>query len=54
AMHLAHCTEEDWPYLPLSLSWTLPAVYKRVFGGEWLTLSNYRRNLKTVKFIHIF
>ncbi|GBC09357.1 hypothetical protein RclHR1_00880011 [Rhizophagus clarus] len=34
AMHIGHCTEEDWPYLPLALAWTLPAVYKRVLGGK--------------------
>jgi len=24
----------DWPYTPLLLAWTLPAVYKRVIGGR--------------------
>jgi hypothetical protein len=34
AVNIGHCTEVDWPYLPLALTWTLPAVYKRVFGGK--------------------
>ncbi|CAG8694952.1 5346_t:CDS:1 [Dentiscutata erythropus] len=31
---LGTCTPQDWPYFPLSLSWTLPAIYKRVYGGK--------------------
>jgi len=34
AMHLGSCSEEDWPYLPLALAWTLPAIYRRVFWGR--------------------
>lgn len=34
AMNIGHCIGEDWPYLPLALAWTLPAVYKRVIGGR--------------------
>lgn len=31
---LGPCTPQDWPYFPLSLTWTLPAIYKRVYGGK--------------------
>ena len=27
------CVREDWPYIPLALAWTLPAVFKRIWGG---------------------
>ncbi|CAG8687379.1 24048_t:CDS:1 [Cetraspora pellucida] len=31
---LGPCTPQDWPYFPLTLAWTLPAIYKRVYGGK--------------------
>ncbi|RIA96700.1 hypothetical protein C1645_815009 [Glomus cerebriforme] len=34
AINAGQCTGSDWPYLPLLLAWTLPAIYKRVFGGK--------------------
>lgn len=34
AIRIGPCTGEDWTYLPLVLAWTLPAIYKRVFGGR--------------------
>ncbi|GBC01927.1 hypothetical protein RclHR1_04390012 [Rhizophagus clarus] len=34
AIRIGPCTGEDWPYLPLALAWTLPAIYKRVSGGR--------------------
>nr|CAG8617741.1 10248_t:CDS:2 [Entrophospora candida] len=27
------CIKEEWPYIPLALAWTLPAIFKRVIGG---------------------
>src|ERR1700722_8698897 len=26
AIHIGPCNEEDWPYLPLALAWTVPAI----------------------------
>ncbi|CAG8722358.1 12342_t:CDS:2, partial [Dentiscutata heterogama] len=28
------CSEEDWPYIPLAMAWTIPAVLKRIRGGK--------------------
>nr|CAG8606825.1 6566_t:CDS:1 [Entrophospora candida] len=28
------CIKEEWPYIPLALAWTLPAIFKRVIGGS--------------------
>jgi hypothetical protein len=28
------CLSGDWPYIPLSLAWTFPAIYVRVVGGR--------------------
>ncbi|RIA91707.1 hypothetical protein C1645_736908 [Glomus cerebriforme] len=28
------CTVKDWPYIPLALAWTLPAICVRVFNGR--------------------
>uniref|UniRef100_U9U4L9 Uncharacterized protein n=1 Tax=Rhizophagus irregularis (strain DAOM 181602 / DAOM 197198 / MUCL 43194) TaxID=747089 RepID=U9U4L9_RHIID len=36
ALQIGPCTEEDWPYLPLALAWTLPAICRRVFGGKMI------------------
>ncbi|CAH1768591.1 22915_t:CDS:2, partial [Entrophospora sp. SA101] len=30
---VAPCIKEEWPYIPLALAWTLPAIFKRVIGG---------------------
>src|SRR5205823_6751648 len=27
------CVWEDWPLIPPALAWTLPAVFKRFYGG---------------------
>nr|CAG8520263.1 4828_t:CDS:2 [Entrophospora candida]CAG8646211.1 7872_t:CDS:2 [Entrophospora candida] len=27
------CIKEEWPYIPLILAWTLPAVFRRAIGG---------------------
>ncbi|CAH1765545.1 15439_t:CDS:2 [Entrophospora sp. SA101] len=27
------CIKEEWPYIPLTLAWTLPAIFKKVVGG---------------------
>lgn len=34
AIRIGPCTGDDWPYLPLALAWTFPAIYKRVSGGR--------------------
>ncbi|GES93502.1 hypothetical protein GLOIN_2v1478081 [Rhizophagus clarus] len=34
AIRIGPCTQEDWPYLPLALAWTFPAIYRRVIGGR--------------------
>jgi hypothetical protein len=34
AIRIGSCTGEDWPYLPLALAWTFPAIHKRVSGGR--------------------
>jgi hypothetical protein len=34
AVRIGPCTGEDWPYLPLALAWTFPAIYKRVSVGR--------------------
>ncbi|CAB4411669.1 unnamed protein product [Rhizophagus irregularis] len=34
AIRIGQCTGEDWPYLPLALAWTFPAIYRRVSRGR--------------------
>ncbi|RGB27532.1 hypothetical protein C1646_718381 [Rhizophagus diaphanus] len=45
AIRIGPCTGEDWPYLPLALAWTLPAIYKRVSGGR-MVVKDPRDRLK--------
>ncbi|CAG8525349.1 2648_t:CDS:2 [Acaulospora colombiana] len=28
------CLANDWPHIPIALSWVLPAVYERIIGGR--------------------
>lgn len=42
---LGPCTVEDWPYIPLSLAWALPVVYKRVVTGR-VVFIDPRKKLK--------
>ncbi|RIA85798.1 hypothetical protein C1645_781140 [Glomus cerebriforme] len=50
AIRIGPCTEEDWPYLPLALAWTLPAIYKRVFGGK-MVVNDPRNTLRDMLII---
>jgi len=34
ARAIGPCVKGDWPYIPLALAWTLPAIYVRVLGGK--------------------
>ncbi|CAB4373756.1 hypothetical protein RhiirA5_499088 [Rhizophagus irregularis] len=45
AIRIGPCTGEDWPYLPLALAWTFPAIYKRVSGGR-MVVKDPRDRLK--------
>ncbi|CAG8601402.1 6777_t:CDS:2 [Ambispora leptoticha] len=48
---------EDWPYIPMALSWTLPAIFRRIVHGKLLVrdprkkLGN-RRKIFVRKFEH--
>ncbi|CAB4380530.1 unnamed protein product [Rhizophagus irregularis] len=44
------CPKEDWPYLPLALAWTLPAIYKRVYGGR-MVVNDPRDRLKDMHLV---
>ncbi|CAB4477700.1 hypothetical protein RhiirA1_461543 [Rhizophagus irregularis] len=50
AMHIGPCTEEDWPFLPLALAWTFPAIYKRVSGGR-MVVNDPRDRLKDMHLV---
>ncbi|RIA85726.1 hypothetical protein C1645_857342 [Glomus cerebriforme] len=39
---------EDWPYIPLLLSWTIPAIYKRVAWGN-LMVKNPKEELNNIR-----
>jgi hypothetical protein len=34
ARAIGPCIRGDWPYIPIALAWTLPAIYVRVLGGK--------------------
>ncbi|CAG8575986.1 11832_t:CDS:2 [Gigaspora rosea] len=44
------CIETDWPYIPLTLAWTLPAVLKRVLGRK-LVIKDPRKVLENEKIL---
>ncbi|RGB42623.1 hypothetical protein C1646_750812 [Rhizophagus diaphanus] len=51
AMRLGQlCPKEDWPYLPLALAWTFPAIYKRVSGGR-MVVNDPRDRLKDMHLV---
>ncbi|CAG8500334.1 7087_t:CDS:1 [Ambispora gerdemannii] len=46
-------TCEDWPYIPLTLSWTLPAIYRRTVRGK-LVVKDPERLKNTVIYVESF
>ncbi|CAG8606486.1 3293_t:CDS:1 [Scutellospora calospora] len=42
------CSAHDWPYFPFSLTWTLPAIYKRIYGGK-IVVNDPKRLLRGEK-----
>ncbi|CAG8745241.1 23863_t:CDS:1, partial [Dentiscutata erythropus] len=47
------CSEEDWPYIPLALAWTLPAVVKRIRGAK-IVIKDPRKELQENEQILVF
>jgi hypothetical protein len=39
---------KDWPYIPLLLSWTIPAIYKRVAWGN-LIVKDPKKELENLR-----
>src|SRR6266542_492787 len=44
---------KEWPYTPLLLAWTLPAIYKRVVGGRVLFIDPSIRLQQTLNQIEV-